>query len=99
MKIEKYDKSLPFCSCGDSMTTYKILGQNGGIEDWIYYCIGCDEWYKLVLCPPPKPDMISERVCLQCKDMAMHKESEHGKHGCEVKGCGCKVVNIKKPKV
>ena len=54
MTIKQDEDNVPFCSCGDSMTTHKILGQNGEIEDWIYYCIGCDQWYKLVPIAPPK---------------------------------------------
>lgn len=35
-----------------------------------------------------------ELVCFQCPDLTLHLKSQHGKHGCKVEGCGCRVVNL-----
>ena len=46
--IKQDEYNVPYCECGDGMTTHKKIGKDGMIVTWYYYCIGCDAWYKLI---------------------------------------------------
>jgi hypothetical protein len=41
-------ESIAWCECGDALETVPLLNEEGMIMDYEYYCMGCDETYKLV---------------------------------------------------
>ncbi len=42
------NNNIAWCECGDALEVVQVKDKQGRVISFIYYCVSCDNYYKLV---------------------------------------------------